>query len=53
VSGLLSPVQVTGAEQDYSSEIHLRQDDVQVGGEPVCIAGKLQSTISILEYVEL
>lgn len=51
--GFLSPVQVTGANQNFSVEVHVRQQGLAVGGGPVSITGQFQSTIALLEHVEL
>jgi len=53
MDGLLSPITVTGKDQPYAIEIHVRQDGAEVGGGPVVINGTLKSTIPILEHVEL
>jgi hypothetical protein len=53
LDGFLSPIQLTGANQDFSIEIHVRQDRLPVGEGPVLISGKFQSTIPVLEHVEL
>jgi hypothetical protein len=53
VDGFLSPIRITGKNQRYSLEIHLRQNGATVGEGPVLVSGDMQSTIPILEYVEL
>ncbi len=52
VSGLLTPVQ-PGANQNYSVEIHLRQQGSEVAGSPVIETGQLSATIAILEFVRM
>jgi hypothetical protein len=53
VSGLISPMVVSGKDQAFSLEIRVRQNGALVGGAPVKITGQLQNTIGILEHVEL
>ena len=53
VDGFLSPIRITGKNQKYSLEIHLRQNGATVGEGPVVVSGDMHSTIPILEYVEL
>jgi hypothetical protein len=52
VDGFLSPARVAG-NQNWSLEIHIRQDGMTVGGGPVVVNGQLTTTIPILEHVEL
>jgi hypothetical protein len=53
IAGLLSPMTVTGGDQNFSLEIRVSQDGALVGGSPVTINGKFQNTIGVLEHVEL
>ena len=53
ISGLISPMVVTGQNQNFSLEIRVNQAGVPVGGGPVTITGQLQNTTGILEHVEL